>query len=87
MGAASILGFLMVSTQVAYAKANQAMSYPIVLQVQVCYNKLHNWRSDKQRFLGDSKRSKSPEHDMSSHLADCCSFMRVSRLKKGCPWL
>ncbi|KAI3856558.1 hypothetical protein MKX03_025223 [Papaver bracteatum] len=36
VGAASILGFIMVSTQVAYAKANQAMTYPLVLQFQVC---------------------------------------------------
>ncbi|MCL7035109.1 hypothetical protein MKW94_012318 [Papaver nudicaule] len=37
IGAASVLGFIMVSTQVAYAKANvQAMTYPIVLQFQVC---------------------------------------------------
>ncbi|MCL7028180.1 hypothetical protein MKW94_017371 [Papaver nudicaule] len=33
---ASIIGFILVSTQVAYAKANQAMTYPIVLQFQVC---------------------------------------------------
>ncbi|RZC76461.1 hypothetical protein C5167_000580, partial [Papaver somniferum] len=33
---ASITGFILVSTQVAYAKANQAMTYPIVLQFQVC---------------------------------------------------
>ncbi|RZC53259.1 hypothetical protein C5167_012116 [Papaver somniferum] len=32
----TLLRFLMVSTQVAFVKANQAMSYPIVLQVQVC---------------------------------------------------
>ncbi|KAI3853842.1 hypothetical protein MKX03_001170 [Papaver bracteatum] len=33
---ASIIGTLLVATQVAYAKANQAMTYPIVLQFQVC---------------------------------------------------
>ncbi|MCL7028440.1 hypothetical protein MKW94_009550 [Papaver nudicaule] len=33
---AAILGVILVSTQVSYAKANQAMTYPIVLQFQVC---------------------------------------------------
>ncbi|KAI3912589.1 hypothetical protein MKW92_030826 [Papaver armeniacum] len=36
IAAASIIGTLLVATQVAYAKANQAMTYPIVLQFQVC---------------------------------------------------
>ncbi|KAI3929772.1 hypothetical protein MKX01_025940 [Papaver californicum] len=33
---AAILGFILVSTQVAYAKANQGMTYTIVLQFQIC---------------------------------------------------
>ncbi|KAI3855065.1 hypothetical protein MKX03_018459 [Papaver bracteatum] len=36
IAAAAILGFILVSTQVAYAKANQGMTYTIVLQFQVC---------------------------------------------------
>ncbi|KAI3979900.1 hypothetical protein MKX01_042554 [Papaver californicum] len=36
IAAAAILAVILVSTQVAYAKANQAMTYPIVLQFQVC---------------------------------------------------
>ncbi|KAI3854648.1 hypothetical protein MKX03_005244 [Papaver bracteatum] len=36
LAAAAIFGFVIVSTQVAYAKANQAMIYYIVLQFQVC---------------------------------------------------
>ncbi|KAI3890697.1 hypothetical protein MKX03_023120 [Papaver bracteatum] len=36
IAAASIIGTLLVATQVAYAKANQAMTYLIVLQFQVC---------------------------------------------------
>ncbi|KAI3900317.1 hypothetical protein MKW92_010697 [Papaver armeniacum] len=36
VAAAAILGFILVSTQVAYAKANQSMTYPIVLQFQFC---------------------------------------------------
>ncbi|KAI3854650.1 hypothetical protein MKX03_005246 [Papaver bracteatum] len=36
IAAAAIFGFVIVSTQVAYAKANQAMAYSIVLQFQVC---------------------------------------------------
>ncbi|KAI3997561.1 hypothetical protein MKX01_029392 [Papaver californicum] len=36
VAAASLIGTLLVATQVAYAKANQAMTYPIVLQFQVC---------------------------------------------------
>ncbi|KAI3854664.1 hypothetical protein MKX03_005260 [Papaver bracteatum] len=35
IGAAAIFGFSIVSTQVAYGKANQAMTYSIVLQFQV----------------------------------------------------
>ncbi|KAI3952753.1 hypothetical protein MKW92_035282 [Papaver armeniacum] len=36
IAASSTIGTLLVATQVAYAKANQAMTYPIVLQFQVC---------------------------------------------------
>ncbi|KAI3896442.1 hypothetical protein MKX03_008604 [Papaver bracteatum] len=36
LASAAILGFILVSTQVAYAKANQAMTYPIVLQFLLC---------------------------------------------------
>ncbi|KAI3892571.1 hypothetical protein MKW92_020978 [Papaver armeniacum] len=36
IASAAIFGFVIVSTQVAYAKANQAMTYSIVLQFQVC---------------------------------------------------
>ncbi|KAI3990115.1 hypothetical protein MKX01_018776 [Papaver californicum] len=36
IAAAAIFGFVIVSTQVAYTKANQAMTYSIVLQFQVC---------------------------------------------------
>ncbi|KAI3953338.1 hypothetical protein MKW92_050407 [Papaver armeniacum] len=36
IASAAILGFIIVSTQVAYAKANQAMTYSTVLQFQVC---------------------------------------------------
>ncbi|KAI3901617.1 hypothetical protein MKW92_010966 [Papaver armeniacum] len=36
IAAAAILAVILVSTQVAYAKANQAMTYPIALQFQVC---------------------------------------------------
>ncbi|KAI3873108.1 hypothetical protein MKX03_031484 [Papaver bracteatum] len=36
IAAAAILGLILVSTQVAYTKANQAMTYTIVLQFQLC---------------------------------------------------
>ncbi|MCL7052166.1 hypothetical protein MKW94_026389 [Papaver nudicaule] len=36
IASAAIVGFILVSTQVAYAKANQSMTYPIVLQFQFC---------------------------------------------------
>ncbi|MCL7026061.1 hypothetical protein MKW94_017838 [Papaver nudicaule] len=36
IAAAALVAFILVGTQVAYAKANQAMTYPIVLQFQVC---------------------------------------------------
>ncbi|KAI3877039.1 hypothetical protein MKX03_004176 [Papaver bracteatum] len=36
IAAAALVAFILVGTQVAYAKANQAMTYPIVLQFQLC---------------------------------------------------
>ncbi|KAI3907039.1 hypothetical protein MKW92_029469 [Papaver armeniacum] len=55
VAAAAILGFILVSTQVAYAKANQSMTYPIVLQFQFCWpsllRSLHNRRLINRDFL------------------------------------
>ncbi|KAI3979875.1 hypothetical protein MKX01_042529 [Papaver californicum] len=36
IAAAALVAFILIGTQVAYAKANQAMTYPIVLQFQLC---------------------------------------------------
>ncbi|KAI3932348.1 hypothetical protein MKW92_032931 [Papaver armeniacum] len=38
IASASSVGFILVSAQVAYAKANQVMTYPIVLQFQFCFS-------------------------------------------------
>ncbi|KAI3854099.1 hypothetical protein MKW92_007352 [Papaver armeniacum] len=38
IASASSVGFILVSTQVAYAKANQVMTYPIVLQFQFWFS-------------------------------------------------
>ncbi|RZC53272.1 hypothetical protein C5167_012127 [Papaver somniferum] len=38
IASASSVGLILVSTQVAYAKANQVMTYPIVLQFQFCFS-------------------------------------------------